>query len=408
MTSEGRELAMPNGKFRKCLMRPSTPPSRLGYRSLLLVLCVGSALFVGCSSSEENTEAVAHDTTAVVGAQESGYVTAVIVTTIELRSLEFTFSSSEVCRGIHEAKLVAKRPGAIIAIPRRLGEFVRQGQEIILLDDELERLGVFSGEAALELMETSLAKAKVDLDRAKRLFADSLISESQMALAEIALRRARAETRRAEAELALAEKNLRECVVVAPFAGEITLLPFEIGETPTPGFAVAEVVDRSKLLVDLFVSQSDLKNVTVGASATARSSLFPDEKFVGAVRALSPKASENTKLFHVEIVFENPNFRLRSGMSVKIFIKPEHTTKQIRVPHATLIERNGSTYAPVAVGSYVSLKKVVLGGRIGGEVVVSSGLAVGEQLIVSGATRLVDGAEIEIMEEVSLDSILDK
>lgn len=381
--------------------------------ALALVLVLNS--FSACSSdvveegAESQTETAASSEsqpTQIGSAEGEAGPAPVIVATVSTTAVDFLKSYSETCRGVREAKLIARRPGRVSQLPVSLGDPVAQGAAIVKLDDELERLAVAAAEANLALAQSSLDKAALDRERATRMRADSLISESRMELSEIALRRATAEARAAEAELGLARKNLRETAILAPISGEVTALPYEVGETPAAGALVAEVVDRSKLVVDLFIPERDLADVVVGAHAVVSSALYPDRYFEAQLRALSPKADERTKLFHAEILVENPELLLRSGFTVAVALENPANLPQILVPQAALIEREGATYVALAIADQARFQEVVSGKRMGAAVTIASGLEPGAQLIVSGAAGLGDGARINVVEEVPLDSLL--
>ncbi len=418
----------------KSAMAKVKEETRIGVFSFMVFSLV-SLLMLSCSS-EQDTKTPEHvsqtnnsETSALSSPKnesskdESAPVVVAMLRSPNADAVGKVRSFSAVLRGVQEANLTVKRPGRIVSIDVTLGERVVAGQTLVRLDSELEQLAVDAATARKESTEAGSKKAERDLKRAQELFAESGISESRLEAVRLNFQVAKAAYDGAQAELGVAKRHLVETRIVAPFDGEVSRLPFDKGETPPPSGIVAEVTDRQQLIADIFLSEEDALMVSVGMQSEisvvgeAKGSRF------GTLRAVSPKGNEVTKLFKGEVVVNNSDLRLRSGVTCRVTFKLSNAGRPI-VPASAVIEKHNENadhdgerfVAVVVVDSNViggaarmlraSFRSVVLGERVGSGVNILSGLEFGERIVVKGAQGLSDNQLLRALEEVSLDSLL--
>jgi len=325
---------------------------------------------------------------------------------------------SSFTKGIREARLDAKRPGRIVAVDVGLGEHVRAGQTLIRLDSSLERLAVDAAYARRESAEAGKTQAERDWRRAQELFEESSISQSQLEKVQLKRQTAVSAYDGAVADLGMARRNLDETRIVAPFAGEVASLPYDVGETPIPGSSVVEITDRSQLIAEIFLAAEDLPTVKVGMRPEILVAGDLLERSAGVLRAISPKGNERTKLFKGEVLINNDDLRLRAGVACRVMFPPEENKHPV-VPYSAIIATDRMDSLPELVvitsteGSdakrrlTATVRQVTLGERAGSGVTVLAGLDYGERVVVSGAERLKDGQALQVIKEVPLDSLLD-
>lgn len=330
----------------------------------------------------------------------------VIVALIKVQRSAPPIRFTQVCRGIHEAKIDAKRPGRIVSIPAVLGQAVSAGETLLRLDSDLEKYQLSAAEAARRAAESAQEKARMDWERAEELRKDKLISESALERSRLSFEIAQSKKQTALANEQIARKNLSETNIKAAISGEISRLPFEIGETPPPGATVVEITDRTSLIMDIFLAERNLNSVSIGDSAVVTGVSLRGVSFAGVVRAISPKGDERTKLFRAELVVENPGLLLRSGQTLTASFSRRVESGKIVIPSEAALSRDGRPHVALVLNQRASFQPITLGERIGSGVTVLSGLKAGDRIVVEGALALFDGAPLNVIREISLDSLL--
>ncbi len=404
----------------------TAPKTRRAFSDMLLLKSFFALLLVvgalSCSSSKEEPVSNPKDKSTTSDKNVSSEPPApVVISRVTQQAGEPGYGAKQftaVANGIRDASIDAKRPGRIVAIDVSLGEAVEVGQTLIRLDSVLDRLAVDAALAGKESAEAGRSKAERDLKRAEELFAESGISQSRLESVRLAFQVANATYDGAVAELGASKRQLAETRIVAPFAGEVARLPYELGETPLPGGIVAEVTDRSELVAEIFLSEEEAQVISVGSKARVTIAGDAQRGRDGVLRALSPKGNEVTKLFKGEVVIENRDLLLRAGVTCRVRFAAEMTESPI-VPLDAIVEVEGevgSSFVVVVADlddgtseskvSRASLRRVTLGQRIGSGVSIVSGLDFGERIVVKGAQSLSDNQPVRMLKEVSLDSLL--
>ncbi|MFH0776382.1 MAG: efflux RND transporter periplasmic adaptor subunit [Patescibacteria group bacterium] len=182
--------------------------------------------------------------------------------------------------------------------------------------------------------------------------------------------------------------------ITAPFSGKITALEVDPGDETNAGATLVRVEDASTLKIVAHLSASEVRKVHLG-----------DEVKIAAassdrISAIAPSADSLTKKFEVEILHKNPY--LHPGEFVKLRFQigeGSSSDNRIFVPiTAVNILASGNFVWVVQDGQ--AFKRIVELGALEGEFVeITSGLEVGEELIVSGG-RVLDDAKDRLAVEV--------
>ncbi|MFN0158724.1 MAG: HlyD family secretion protein [Bacteroidota bacterium] len=120
-------------------------------------------------------------------------------------------------------------------------------------------------------------------------------------------------------------KKVRDCFILAPMHGVVTLRAIEVGELVTMGANVIRITYMEKIKLTIYVNETDLGNVRLGQTATVSIDADSEKKYTGRIVYISPTAEftpknvqtkeERTKLvFGVRIEVENPDGSLKPGL----------------------------------------------------------------------------------------------
>lgn len=194
--------------------------------------------------------------------------------------------------------------------------------------------------------------------------------------------------------------------LTAPFSGLITGKYFNEGEiyssmAPNPLTGVPCIVSLmqiNQLKVIIHVSEKYWPQIKEGMSASLTTEIYPLDKFEGKVHRIFPTIDPASKTFKVEIKVPNRKERLRPGMFAKTSLNFGQTTS-ILVPSYTVLKQQGTNDRYVFLEDNGKAKKVPvsLGKRYNEKVEITKGLKIGDKLIVTGHSNLMEESLVEVV-----------
>ncbi|MBU1690690.1 MAG: efflux RND transporter periplasmic adaptor subunit [Gammaproteobacteria bacterium] len=280
-------------------------------------------------------------------------------------------------------------PGRIVKVGVEVGDAVRKGQVLAVLDS------VELGEARSVYLQAASeeAVARAGFERAQRLHADNIIPEKDYL-------RARAEHEKAKASFRAASDKLRMVGVepdkltgsvfplVAPFAGSVIEKHAVLGSLREPEEIVFTVADLSMLWVEADLAESDLAKVQNSALASVAVAAYPGEVFNGRLVYVSSVMDKATRTVKARIEVPNRDGRLKPEMFATATIYTAFNEKVLLVPeNAVLLVQGQATLFVAEKGGYEA-RPVEIGERRNGLVIIKSGVIAGENVVVSGAYAL--------------------
>lgn len=214
-----------------------------------------------------------------------------------------------VLRGRTEAnrnvQVAAETTGRVISEPRRAGAEVRRGDVLCRLEPGVRAAELAEAEAAL-------AEAQIEAVAATQL-------QSKGFAAETTLRQRQAQLQAAQARVDKVRWDIGQLEIRAPFDGILESDAAEIGVLLSPGMYCANVIDLSKVKITAFVAEQDVDGLRLGQAAIAR--LINGVTTEGTISFISRMADSNTRTFEVEVTLDNPDGRLRDGMTAELAIE---------------------------------------------------------------------------------------
>lgn len=182
--------------------------------------------------------------------------------------------------------------------------------------------------------------------------------------------------------------------VESPLTGMVGRVYVDIGSSVTTQTQVALVADMSNAEIDLDIPEGYLPKLKVGQKAVIEVDAYPGAEFAGTVTNISPVVDLQTRTAPIEIVIENRDLRLQSGMFAKVnLIIEEHRGYPVILKEA-VIGRVDPLYVYVVEDGRAELRKVRLGVRKGAYREVLEGLREGESVVIMGQQKLKDGAPV--------------
>jgi RND family efflux transporter MFP subunit len=230
------------------------------------------------------------------------------------------------------------RPQKVAAPIRQLavkeGDVVQQGELLIELLNEVERMQVETAKAEVERTRSALAQADLAIQIASRelernLKVEDLITEKDLDLSRDAVRTAEAtqktrqdELTKAEAQLATAQATYEDTRIRAPFDGLVSRLYVRVGDTPKVSDTVLmDFLSLDKLYVEVAFPLPHLPQIREGMGV--RIEIESEHAAIntvveGAVRYVYPEVDPITRMFRVKIDVPEDGRRILPGMFANV------------------------------------------------------------------------------------------
>jgi RND family efflux transporter MFP subunit len=190
--------------------------------------------------------------------------------------------------------------------------------------------------------------------------------------------------------------------VTAPFTGSLVEGMALAGVAVEPGTPIFRLIDLSEVDIAAQVPERFLPMLRLGLSATILIAAYPDAKIEGRVERIKDELEPTTRTIEAVIHARNPNRTLRPGMFatalLDVDVKGLGTTaaSMVVVPESAVLADGAQRYVFIEVGSGSFERRIVevhqgnLRAQVGSEarVMIKSGVAPGERVVVAGAFTL--------------------
>lgn len=312
-----------------------------------------------------------------------------------------------------------KIPGRLERLLVDIGDSVKQGQLVALLDaQEIEeqvrqsKAELDVARATVEESRSALERGKNDYDRAKALFAKEIASQAELDAAKAYFEGQTARHNVALAQVAQKESSLKSAEVRLSYTqiratwegGSPVRLVGErfadAGAMLRANDAIVSIVDIGSLTAVVHVVERDYTKVRTGMGVTILADAFPGREFTGRVSRVAPVLKEGSRQARVEIDVRNDDTLLKPGMFVRAEVDFAKHENAIIVPVTAVVRKDGrtgvyladlrekrATFVPVKVGIRQDTRAEILDPQLSGQVVT-----LGQHLLVTGAEFMVPDA----------------
>ena len=273
------------------------------------------------------------------------------------------------------------------------GTYVRQGQLLVKLNDDLLQAQLRQQQAAVAAAEANAAREDAALGRAEELRGRGFLSQASLDTALANQRSARAQLASAQAGLSEIRTRLDQTNIRAPVAGLISSRSVTRGQIVQPGTELFRMVRDGRLELDAQVPEAELRLVRAGMGATIASDQAAGA--TGRVRIVTPEVDAQTRLGVARVAL-NPGSGLRPGMYARAVIDVG-AQPAVVVPSDAIVFREGKSGVYVIdARNAVHFTPIATGARNGAMIQVVSGLQAGQRVVVQGAGFLGEGDTVTV------------
>jgi len=261
------------------------------------------------------------------------------------------------------------------------GQRVEKDQLLIRLDDSKLAAAVAEAESNFKL-------SQANLDRAKNLIKDRMISpqEFDQASATFDLN---------QATLELKKRQLKDARIYAPFEGVMGARNVSPGQVITKDRVLTVLVDLDPVKVEVNVPERYLPQLKVGQQLEFSVAAFRGEKFRGEVYFISPQINDTTRTALVKARIPNPDTKLRGGMFASLDLTLRVRDSAIVIPEPAIMS-NGDAFSVFVVDheGKAQIRPIEVGIRLAGKAEIIKGLSAGEKVVVEGVQKLRPGGPV--------------
>jgi len=304
----------------------------------------------------------------------------------------------------------AQATGRVEKIHFLVGDVVRAGELIAELEDSQLQQQVRRSEASIKVSQAGvtqrkaeLANTRANLDRARQLFEEELLSPQEFQQQQTSLEVMNAQVALAEAQLTQVQAELNElkirlaqAKIYAPMAGIVAARQVDPGALVNPNNPILRIVNLSTMVTQGNVPERSIGKLRVGNRTTVEVDAIPGKIFTGLVARIAPVLDAATRSALIEIDIPNPDAVLKAEMFARI------TLDLGSMREATLIPRDGLVYRGQQPGVYVVednadrpvFRAIETGMTREDNVEVLANLDAGTRIVGRGATMLRDGDRI--------------
>lgn len=303
-------------------------------------------------------------------------------------------------RARDEVNLAFRIPGKVIERKLEVGDEVRAGQTVALIDNKVEQSNRDAAQAELRSAQATLDEAEANEKRKSGLLASHAVSQYDYDLALRQLKISQGQVEAAQARLTAAEEQLSYTEVKSDATGVVTATGAKTGEVVQAGQMIIRVAQQGKrdAVFDMpaWIIRDGLSlNQEIEVSLADQSTIST----VGGIREISPQADPVTRNYEVKVELPSIPAGMFLGATVVGRVKRE-AIMLVEVPSTALMALNDkpAVWVMDEAARCVRRREVVIDRYTPQSVLVRDGLQPGERVVTAGVQELHEGQVVKELE----------
>jgi multidrug efflux system membrane fusion protein len=317
--------------------------------------------------------------------------------------------------------------GEITQVFFQEGDFVKKGDQLFSIDSRTYQgqvnqiqANLARDQAVLAQSESNLARdqaqekyAQATVARYASLFQRDLVTKEMMEQARAnaealaaamradtaAIQSARAAIEATKAALENAKVMLGYAVIRSPLNGRTGSLDAKQGSVVSPNTTLMTINQIEPMDVTFSVPEARLKAIRKSQAVTVTTQDDPASPQSGHVTFIDNTVDPTTGTIRIKGTFPNTNHSLWPGQFVRVILRIATLPNALVIPkQAVQTGQEGQYVFVVKADHTVESRPVVAGQQVGEEIIIQSGLAEGEIVVVEGQFRLAPGSRVQLIE----------
>ncbi|MBN9288901.1 MAG: efflux transporter periplasmic adaptor subunit [Gammaproteobacteria bacterium 39-13] len=295
-------------------------------------------------------------------------------------------------RAVRGVDVTTELAGLVRTIQFTPGANVKQGQQLVKLNDDAEVAQLHSLEASAELARITYErdKAQYAVQAVSKQVVDNDAGNLKSLIAQVEQQRA-----------TVAKKN-----ITAPFSGRLGINYVNPGQYVNVGDKIVTLQTLDPIYIDFYLPQQELVNIRVGQTITAVCDTYPGKTFTGKITTINPIVDTATRNVQVEATVANSKQLLLPGMFATVEVTTGKPQNYLTLPQTAI------SYNPYGDIAYIVREQgknkkgepiltvtqtfVSVGSTRGDQVAITKGINEGDIVVVAGQLKLKNGSHVKI------------
>lgn len=306
------------------------------------------------------------------------------VSEVKLQKLESTLRYSGTVEPEQSIPLTFQTMGNIEKVLVEAGDHVSQGQLLATIEQK-------ESKNLYDISKAKYDQAQDAYNRLKTVYEQGSLPEIKWVEMETNLQQA-------ESSFELSKNNLEKCQMYAPVSGIVGRRNIEPGMSAISlTSAPLEIVKIDNVVVKISVSENEISKIKKGQKANFLVSALGDKTYEGEITGINSVADAISRTYEVKIMVKNNGYELKPGMVCDVTLNLQTEKDLIVVPNQSVTkDNNGDNYVFVVDTNSKRAKKqkVQIGMYHNENIVIISGLNIGQIIVVEGKEKLSDNSLI--------------
>ncbi|MBR2235681.1 MAG: efflux RND transporter periplasmic adaptor subunit [Prevotella sp.] len=329
--------------------------------------------------------------------------------TVEDSDIELPMKFSAKMKGQADVTIMPQVSGQLMKICVSEGQQVSKGTTLFVIDQRNAQLELEAAQANLEAALAKENSAKLEFESNKNLFEKQIVSRYMLDNSENSYKQAQASVSQARASVNRAKVNLGFCTITAPVTGVIGEIPVRGGDQVTPMTKLTVLSGNTTMDAEFSVTEAIIEaQVQSGLTQSEKAQVMaalPDVTFVmkngteyphkGRVTSLTGVVDAATGSLGAKASFPNPDGHLFSGVQGTVVLPmSEKNVKVIPLSAVVKLQDKQLVYKVQPDSTVTAVTVTTTSTGNGKDIIVTSGLNVGDKIVTVGANNLQEGQQV--------------
>ena len=329
--------------------------------------------------------------------------------TVEKTNIELPMKFSAKMKGQADVTIMPQVSGQLMKICVNEGQQVAKGTTLFIIDQRNAQLDLEAAQANLEAALAKENSAKLEYESNKNLFEKNIVSRYMLDNSENNYKQAQASVSQARASVNRAKVNLGFCTITAPVTGVIGEIPVRGGDQVSPMTKLTVLSGNTTMDAEFSVTEAIIEaQVQSGLTQKDKENYMaslPDVTFVmkngteypykGRITSLTGVVDAATGSLACKASFPNPDGHLFSGVQGTVVL-PMSKQGMMVIPQAAVVKLQDKqlVYKVQADSTATAVTVTTTATGNGKDVIVTSGLDVGDKIVTVGANNVQEGQQV--------------
>ena len=310
---------------------------------------------------------------------------------VRRQTLDEVIGGSGAIEQAETVNLITQLTAQVLEVPVKIGDLIKKGTLLVRWDDRLIKATVEANREYVDADKIKIRNETRQVERYSTLQNQKMGSAADLEKYEMALADAKIDLAKSTVSLQQAEIDLEHVRQTSPIDGMVLERLVNPSEFTKPGQVIMKLGVLNTVLMAAKITEEKMHSVQLELPADVTFPAFPSEVFKGTITKIDPNIDPVTRTFTTYIRIENPDFRLKPGLSG--FARIRRTAKDVlAVPSIAIMNPSGEQSQVFVVDStnHANLRKVRPGIVVDAMTEITDGLKEGDKVVTVGQFYLRD------------------